>query len=123
MTFAKAMSFVATAALLTSGCGYKLVRNSDVIAKRLAADSASIASLEQELAALTLRSRADSLRLANELAIQTAAAAAVPPAPVAPPSDSLLKARTAEITALKDQLTKVSAELDRIKRRLANPRP
>ena len=123
MRFGTRFGIVVTAALLSSGCGYRLVRNSDVIAKRFAADSASIASLEQELAALTLRSRTDSIRLANELAIQTAAAAAVPPAPVVAPSDSLLKARTAEITALKDQLTKVSAELDRIKRRLANPRP
>jgi hypothetical protein len=117
------LGIVLTVALLTSGCGYRIVRNNDVIAKKLVADSASIASLQQELAALTLRSRADSIRLANELAIQAAAAAAVPPAPVAAASDSLLKARTAEITALKDQLTKVSAELDRIKRRLANPRP
>ncbi|MEO7043410.1 MAG: hypothetical protein ABI035_14200 [Gemmatimonadaceae bacterium] len=123
MKFGGRIGIVVVAALLSSGCGYKLVRNNDVIAKRLAADSASISSLEQELAALTLRSRTDSIRLANELAVQTAAAAVIPPAPVAAPSDSLLKARTAEITALKDQLTKVSAELDRIKRRLASPRP
>jgi hypothetical protein len=35
----------------------------------------------------------------------------------------MLKARAAEIASLKDQLAKVSTELDRIKRRLANPRP
>ncbi|MEO6864748.1 MAG: hypothetical protein ABI229_04790 [Gemmatimonadaceae bacterium] len=123
MKFRAQIGIAVAAALMTSGCGYRLVRNSDVTAKRLVADSASIASLEQELAALTLRSRTDSIRLANELAIQTAAAAAVTHAPVAASSDSLLKARTAEIATLKDQLTKVSAELDRIKRRLANPRP
>lgn len=98
------------------------MRNSDVTAKRFAQDSASIGALEQELSALRLRCRTDSLRLANELAIRTAAAAA-PTTPAAAPSDSLLKARAVEIATLKDQLAKVSTELDRIKRRLANPRP
>lgn len=110
------------AALLSTGCGYRIVRNSDVTAKRFAQDSASIGALEQELSALRLRCRADSVRLANDLAIQTAAAAAQA-TPATAPSDSLLKARAAEIATLKDQLAKVSTELDRIKRRLANPRP
>jgi hypothetical protein len=109
-----------TAALASSGCGYRIVRNSDVTAIRFAQDSATISSLRQQLAALRLQSHADSMRLEDELAAQRAAAAAVPP-PV-PPSDTALKARTAEVAALKDQLTKVNAELDRIKRRLANPR-
>jgi hypothetical protein len=80
-----------------------------------------MATLETQLAALQLRCRADSVRLENDLAAQRAAAATlVPPPP--PPSDTALKARTAEVATLRDQLVKVSAELDRIKRRLANPR-
>jgi hypothetical protein len=109
------------ACLLSSGCGYRIVRNSDVTAKRFAQDSAAMTSLQQQLVALRARCVADSTRLEGELVAQRAAAAAVPPP--APPNDSLLKARTAEVATLKDQLTKVSAELDRIKRRLANPRP
>lgn len=108
----------------SSGCGYRIVRNSDLTAKRIVQDSASISSLQQELSALTLRCRTDSVRLANELALQTAAAAnpAIPP-PAVPPPDSLLKARATEIATLKDQLAKVTTELDRIKRHLANPKP
>jgi molecular chaperone GrpE (heat shock protein) len=80
----------------------------------------SITTLNEQLVTLRDRCRADSLRLENELATQRATPPIVqPPAPV---NDSLLKARTAEVAALKDQLLKVSAELDRIKRRLANPR-
>lgn len=109
-----------SAALLSSGCGYRIVRNSDVTAKRFAADSAAMLSLEQQLTTLRAQCHADSVRMSNDLAAQRAAAAAVPPP--APVPDSLLKARSAEIVTLKDQLTKVSAELDRIKRRLANPR-
>jgi hypothetical protein len=112
-------------ALLSTGCGYHIVRNSDAIALRVAQDSATISALQQELAALQRRSRADSIRLATELAIQAnnAAAAALVPAPQTAASDSVLKARTAEVATLKEQLAKVSTELDRIKRRLANPRP
>jgi chromosome segregation ATPase len=109
-----------SAALMSSGCGYRIVRTSDVTAKRFAQDSASIATLQQQLTTLQARCRADSVRLEHDLATQHAAAAAVPLQ--TPQNDSLLKARTAEIATLKDQLTKVSAELDRIKRRLANPR-
>ena len=122
----KALGLITVAissALLSSGCGYRIIRNSDVTAKRFAADSATMHSLEQQLSALRLQCRADSLRMSNDLAAERAAAAAAAAAP--PPSsssDSLLKARSTEIAMLKDQLTKVSAELDRIKRRLANPR-
>ncbi|HEY7899540.1 MAG: hypothetical protein ACHQQP_06205 [Gemmatimonadales bacterium] len=123
MKSATRFAALTAAALLATGCGYRLVRNSDVTAKKFAADSASISSLQQELAALKLRCSADSIRLANELAIQTAAAAAMPAAVTPAPADSMLKARAAEIASLKDQLAKVSTELDRIKRRLANPRP
>jgi hypothetical protein len=112
------------ASLSSTGCGYRIVRTNNLTAKRIAHDSASISSLQQELGALALRCRTDSIRLANELALQTAAAAAaVAPAPAAPPSDSLLKARATEIATLKDQLAKVTTELDRIKRHLANPKP
>lgn len=122
----KALGLITVAissALLSSGCGYRIIRNSDVTAKRFAADSATMHSLEQQLSVLRLQCRADSLRMSNDLAAERAAAAAAAAAP--PPSsssDSLLKARSTEIAMLKDQLTKVSAELDRIKRRLANPR-
>jgi predicted phage tail protein len=109
-----------SAALMSSGCGYRIVRNSDVTAKRFARDSASIATLQQQLTALQARCRADSVRLEHDLATQHTAVIAAPLQ--MPQNDSVLKARTAEIATLKDQLTKVSAELDRIKRRLANPR-
>lgn len=109
-----------SATILFSGCGYRVVHNSDVTAKRFAQDSASISSLQRQLAALTVKCRADSVRMESDLAAQRAAAAAIPPP--TPAADSLLKARAAEVATLKDQLTKVSAELDRIKRRLANPR-
>jgi hypothetical protein len=111
-----------TAALLSSGCGYRIVHNPDITAKRIATDSATIAALQQQLSALKVQCLADSVRLESELAAQRAAAAVVVPPPPAVP-DSLSKARAAEIVSLKDQLAKVSAELDRIKRRLANPRP
>jgi hypothetical protein len=108
------------AALLTSGCGYRVVHNSDVTAKRFAQDSVTIDSLTQQLSALRQQCHTDSLRLENDLAAERAVLAAVP-APV-PYPDSLLKARATEIAGLKDQLTKTTVELDRIKRRLANPR-
>ncbi len=78
-----------------------------------------MARLGSDMIALQSRCRADSLRLEGELAAERAA---VVPTPAAPPSDSLLKLRTAEVASLRDQLSKVTAELDRIKRRLANPR-
>jgi hypothetical protein len=115
-----AIATVASSAALLSSCGYRIVRNSDVTARRFVQDSATIRSLEQQLIALRASCRADSMRLEGEIAAQRAAAAVTPPP--APAPDSLLKARIAEIAALKDQLSKVSAELDRIKRRLANPR-
>ncbi|MEO6777968.1 MAG: hypothetical protein ABI194_00820 [Gemmatimonadaceae bacterium] len=112
-------AFVLSAALILSGCGYRIVRKSDVSAQRFARDSASMVVLERQATSLRLQCHADSVRLAGDLA--TARAAAVVPVSQAT-SDSLLKARGAEIAALKEQLTKVTAELDRIKRRLANPR-
>lgn len=109
---------VLSAALISSGCGYRIVRKSDVSAQRFARDSASMVALERQASSLRLQCHADSVRLAGDLA--TARAAAVAPVSQAA-SDSLLKARSAEVAALKEQLTKVTAELDRIKRRLANP--
>jgi small-conductance mechanosensitive channel len=117
---ARACIAIAAAALLSSGCGYRLVRNPEVTAKRFAQDSVTMDSLVQQVAALRQQCRADSTRLEGELAASRAALAAMP-APV-PYPDSLLKSRAAEIAGLKDQLAKTSAELDRIKRRLANPR-
>jgi hypothetical protein len=118
-----AIAFAAVTALLSSGCGYRIVHNPDIIAKRVATDSATIAALQQQLSALKVQCLADSVRLESELSSARAAAAAVVVPPPAPVPDSVSKARAAEIASLKDQLTKVSAELDRIKRRLANPRP
>ncbi len=118
MRMARVVIVVVSAALL-SGCGYRIVRSSDVTAKRIAQDSSSITTLQQQLSALQLKCRADSTRLENDLATQRTGATGPAPASA---SDSLLKARTAEIATLKDQLAKVNGELDRIKRRLANPR-
>jgi len=120
MKSSKSFAIAVAAAVMSSGCGYRIVRNSDVTAKRFAQDSASIATLQQQLIALQAKCRADSVRLEHDIAAQHAATIAVPLQ--MPQNDSLLKARTAEVATLKDQLTKVSAELDRIKRRLANPR-
>ena len=112
-------AFVLSASLISSGCGYRIVRKSDVSAQRFARDSASMVVLERQATSLRLQCHSDSVRLAGDLATARAAAV-VPVSQVA--SDSLLKARGAEVAALKEQLTKVTAELDRIKRRLANPR-
>lgn len=108
------------AGLLSSACGYRVVHNPEVTAKRFAQDSVTMDSLVQQISALRQQFRADSVRLEGELAASRAALAAVPP-PV-PYPDSLLKARATEIAGLKDQLAKTSTELDRIKRRLSNPR-
>jgi hypothetical protein len=116
------LSVALSAAVLSSGCGYRLVRHSEVFAQQIADDSAKIQSLEMQLTMLQVKCRDDSIRLENEITARRAAVAAITAAAPTPPSDSLLKARTAEVAVLKDQLTKVSEELDRIKRRLANPR-
>ncbi len=113
---------VSAIAIISSGCGYSLVRHPEISAQRITQDSATITSLQQQLSALKVQCLADSVRLESAIAAQRAAAAVVIPPP-APAPDSLLKSRAAEILSLKDQLAKVSAELDRIKRRLANPRP
>lgn len=59
-------------------------------------------------------------RLAVALEQRNAALAAVPPVPAARPDD---KARDEEIARLRDELSKANAELERIRRRLARPRP
>lgn len=98
-----------------SGCGgYVWVKKSDLNKPpKVIVDSAQVLALRQQLADLEASRRADSVKY------ETALAAATRPIGV---SDSVLKARDADIAALKDQLTKVQAELDRIKRRLATPR-
>ncbi|MEO8945313.1 MAG: hypothetical protein ABI338_02360 [Gemmatimonadaceae bacterium] len=111
---------IAAATLVSSGCGYRLVRNPEVTAKRFAQDSVTMDSLAQQISALRQQFHADSVQMVSDVAASRAALAAVPP-PV-PYPDSLLKSRATEIAGLKDQLAKTSAELDRIKRRLANPR-
>ncbi len=79
-----------------------------------------MSTMRNEFVALQMRCHSDSVRLESQLAAQRESALAAVAA--SPQSDSLLKVRTVEVNALKDQLAKVNAELDRIKRRLANPR-
>lgn len=100
----------------SSDCGPRLVTRTDDTAIRFAADSAAIMSLQRDIVNIRAQCREDSLRAATERA-------ATPVRSSAPPvSDSLVKARDTEIATLRDQLTRANAELERIKRRLANPR-
>ena len=84
----------------------------------------AITMLESYLAtapAGTHRAEAGVLRrLGVALEQRNAALAAIPPVPAVRPED---KARDDEIARLKDELSKANAELDRIRRRLARPRP
>jgi hypothetical protein len=84
----------------------------------------SITMLESYLAAAPAgahRTEAGALRrLGLALEQRNAALAAIPPAPTARPED---KARDDEIARLRDELSKANAELERIRRRLARPRP
>ena len=59
-------------------------------------------------------------RLGVALEQRNALLAAIPPAAVARPDD---KAREEEMQRLRDELAAANAELDRIRRRLARPRP
>ena len=59
-------------------------------------------------------------RLGLALEQRNAAIAAIPPAPTVKPED---KARDEELQRLRDELAKANAELERIRRRLARPRP
>jgi hypothetical protein len=59
-------------------------------------------------------------RLGLALEQRSAVVAATPPAPTVRPED---KARDEEILRLRDELAKANAELERIRRRLARPRP
>lgn len=113
---------VAGAALASStACGYRLVRGKDLRVQKLAADSAAMVTLQRQIVALQMKCHADSVRAAADRATLETALTAKQAAPP-PVADSLVKARDAEIATLKDQLTKATEELDRIKRRLANPR-
>ena len=84
----------------------------------------SLVMLESYLAkapAGTHRTEAAVLRrLGLALEQRNAALAAIPPASAVRPED---KARDEEIARLRDELSKANAELDRIRRRLARPRP
>lgn len=114
-------ALVCTVALLAStGCGYHVARHNDIAARGFAADSATIISLQNQIASLRAQCQADSARMAAEKAVIPAPVVAAPPLVTTP--DSLLKARDTEIATLRDQLTRANAELERIKRRLANPR-
>ena len=104
----------------TSGCGYRIVRSNDMRVQKLTADSAAMVNLQHQIVTLQMKCHADSVRAATDRAtLEKTMTDRVASAPV---TDSTVKARDAEIAALKDQLTKANAELDRIKRRLANPR-
>jgi hypothetical protein len=59
-------------------------------------------------------------RLGVALEQRNAAVVATPPAPTVRPED---KARDEELQRLRDELAKANAELERIRRRLARPRP
>lgn len=107
-------------AAASSGCGYRVVKRTDVTARRFAADSAAMISLSRQIETIRARCTADSLRMSAALAVAVAPARAAAAAVV---PDSVVKARDTEIATLRDQLTRANAELDRIKRRLANPRP
>ena len=84
----------------------------------------SIATLESYLASSPTgvhRLEAETLRrLAVALEQRNAALAAIPPAVVPRPDD---KVREEEMQRLRDELAAANAELDRIRRRLARPRP
>jgi hypothetical protein len=84
----------------------------------------SVTMLESYLATApsgTHRTEAAVLRrLGLALEQRNAALAAVPPVAAVRPED---KARDEEITRLRDELSKANAELARIRRRLARPRP
>jgi hypothetical protein len=60
---------------------------------------------------------AQSLKLAATVAQQTTS-----PTAVVTPDKDAMKSRDEEIASLRDQLAKVNAELERIKKRLANPK-
>jgi len=114
-------AFIAVLALAApTGCSRALARENVALTRHVAADSASLRALQQQIAVLQAQCRADSITIESDRAAQRALAsqAAASPAP-----DSLVRARDAQIATLKDQLAKANAELDRIKRRLANPRP
>lgn len=111
-----------TAALALPGCGYSIVRHNDLRVQKLLADSVAIATLETQIAAWRAQCRADSVRAAGErAALERAFAGRATTATAA--SDSTLRARDAEVAALRDQLAKANAELDRIRRRLSTGRP
>ena len=59
-------------------------------------------------------------RLGLALEARTAALAAIPPVPAVRPEDKL---QEEEVLRLRDELAKANAELARIRRRLARPRP
>lgn len=103
-----------------SGCGYRIVRGDDIRVQKLTADSAAMVTLQRQIVTLQMKCHADSVRAATDRAALEKSI--TDHATLVPPTDSTVKARDAEIASLKDQLTKANAELDRIKRRLANPR-
>jgi hypothetical protein len=94
-------------------------------------DPASPASLHESMALLDAylagvptglhRAEANLIRqLGRTLEQRNASLAAVPPVPAVRPDD---KAREEELLRLRDDLAKANAELARIRRRLARPRP
>jgi hypothetical protein len=110
---------LAAVALLCAvpGCGYTLIKKDVLAARRLPADSVQIVSLQAELEKYRAQHVVDSTRYADLLKEPP------PPVPVVTANtDTLLRAREQEIQTLREQLAKVNAEMERIKRRLATPR-
>lgn len=91
---------------------------------RVAGNREAVALLEGYLSdtasALHRTEAATLLRLQHALDARAAALAAQPPAAVVRADD---KARDEEMQRLRDDLTRANAELERIKRRLARPKP
>ncbi len=99
---------------ITACPGYVVMKKKDLdrISSQnpvIVVDSTALMMLRQQLASLHARYRADSVRL-SDMTKNSAT------------QDSLIRAKQAELDATKDQLNKANDELERIKRRLANPR-
>ncbi len=100
---------------LFGGCGYVVIKRSELEKRtRIEIDSSNVVALRQRIAYLESRNHIDSV-------VRTAPDSLSPVARTKN-MDSVVKVRDAEIVTLKEQLTKATDELERIKRRLAAPR-
>jgi uncharacterized protein involved in exopolysaccharide biosynthesis len=104
---------------MVMGCASTPPTQTVVVPRRLAADSVEIVSLRRQIDSLQIQHNADSVQY---VVLQVRLDSVVAQVPVGTP-DSVVKAKDAQIAALQDQVAKLSQELERIKKRLANPRP